>query len=54
MSTATAKEPPEPTWNYARLRRHFGMIPAERILLVPRPGIATELFAPRRQGHKRG
>jgi Uma2 family endonuclease len=42
MSTATAKKLPEPTWNYARLRRHFGMIPAERILLVPRPGMATE------------
>jgi Uma2 family endonuclease len=33
---------PSPTWTTARLRRHFGMIPAERILLKPAPGTATE------------
>jgi len=35
------QERPSATWNYARLRRHLGMIPAERILLVPYPGTAT-------------
>jgi Uma2 family endonuclease len=33
---------PTPTWTIQRLRRHFGMIPAERILLDPPPGTATE------------
>src|SRR5262245_25505738 len=33
---------PDPLWTIARLRRHFGMIPAERFLLHPRPGMATE------------
>ena len=33
---------PEPTWTVARLRRYFGMIPPERYLLHPRPGMATE------------
>jgi Uma2 family endonuclease len=41
MATATARKMPNPTWSYAQLRRHFGMIPAERILLVPYPGSAT-------------
>jgi Uma2 family endonuclease len=42
MAIAAVQEMPEPTWTYAKLRKHFGMIPAERILLVPRPGTATE------------
>src|SRR6266566_863933 len=33
---------PAPDWSVDRLRRHFGMIPAERILLEPAPGTATE------------
>jgi Uma2 family endonuclease len=33
---------PAPDWSVDRLRRHFGMIPAERILLDPAPGTATE------------
>ena len=33
---------PSPTWTLPQLRRHFGMIPAERILLDPPPGTATE------------
>jgi Uma2 family endonuclease len=33
---------PNPTWTIEQLRRHFGMIPAERILLDPAPGTATE------------
>lgn len=33
---------PNPTWTLAQLRRHFGMIPPERILLTPLPGTATE------------
>ncbi len=33
---------PSPTWTLQQLRRHFGMIPAERILLDPPPGTATE------------
>jgi Uma2 family endonuclease len=33
---------PSPTWDIVRLRRYFGMIPAERILLDPAPGTATE------------
>jgi Uma2 family endonuclease len=39
---ATVAETPGPTWKLQRLRRHFGMIPAERIFLVPRPGTARE------------
>jgi Uma2 family endonuclease len=41
MATATLKTPPSPTWGIARLRRHLGMIPAERILLFPYSGPAT-------------
>src|SRR5262249_36034822 len=33
---------PAPNWSVERLRRYFGMIPAERILLEPPPGTATE------------
>lgn len=33
---------PNPTWTLPQLRRHFGMIPAERILLTPPPGTATD------------
>lgn len=33
---------PNPSWTIDQLRRHFGMIPAERILLDPPPGTATE------------
>lgn len=33
---------PNPSWSIEQLRRHFGMIPAERILLDPPPGTATE------------
>lgn len=33
---------PSPIWTVAQLRRHFGMIPAERIVLDPPPGTATE------------
>jgi Uma2 family endonuclease len=33
---------PNPTWTKLQLRRHLGMIPAERILLDPLPGTATE------------
>jgi Uma2 family endonuclease len=33
---------PSPTWTVSRLRRHFGMIPAGRILMDPAPGTATE------------
>ena len=33
---------PDATWTMAQLRRHFWMIPAERILRVPLPGTATE------------
>jgi Uma2 family endonuclease len=33
---------PAPNWSVERLRRYFGMIPAERILLDPAPGTATE------------
>jgi Uma2 family endonuclease len=33
---------PSPSWTLARLRRHFDMIPAERIVLDPAPGTATE------------
>jgi Uma2 family endonuclease len=33
---------PSPTWTMERLRRHFDMIPAARILLDPLPGTATE------------
>ena len=33
---------PAPHWSIERLRRYFGMIPSERILLDPAPGTATE------------
>lgn len=33
---------PAPTWTMEQLRKHFGMIPTERILLDPPPGTATE------------
>src|SRR5207244_1169342 len=33
---------PAPTWTSEQLRRYFDMIPAERILLDPPPGTATE------------
>lgn len=36
---------PNPSWTIGQLRRHFGMIPAERILLDPPPGTATEADA---------
>lgn len=39
---ATVSELPSPTWTVAKLRKHLGMIPAERIVLNPRPGTATE------------
>lgn len=32
---------PNPTWTLSQLRRHFWMIPPERILLTPAPGSAT-------------
>jgi len=32
---------PDPTWTVARLSRYFG-VPPERLLLHPRPGMATE------------
>jgi Uma2 family endonuclease len=38
---------PNPSWTIEQLRRHFGMIPAERILLDPPPGTATEEDASR-------
>jgi Uma2 family endonuclease len=39
---ATVQELPTPTWSLARLQKHFGGIPAHRILRNPRPGTATE------------
>lgn len=33
---------PQPDWPLEQLRRHFGGIPGERILLDPPPGTATE------------
>jgi len=41
MATATVKAQPSPLWGIARLRRHLGMIPAERILLFPYSGPAA-------------
>ena len=42
MATAAMKkEMPKVSWSQARLRRHLGMIPTERILLIPYPGSAT-------------
>ncbi len=50
---ATVSERPSPTWTLARLRRHFGMIPPERILRNPRPGTATKADLVRlNEGHK--
>lgn len=46
---------PNPSWSIDRLRRHFGMIPAERIVLDPPPGTATEEDAYRMneyEGHR--
>jgi Uma2 family endonuclease len=34
------KEMPGPLWSMRRLRRHLGMIPPERIILAPMPGMA--------------
>lgn len=42
---------PRPTWTMAQLRRHFGMIPTERIVLDPPPGTATEEDAIRHIEH---
>jgi Uma2 family endonuclease len=39
---ATVQERPAPSWSIAKLQEYFGGIPAERILLKPRPGTATE------------
>jgi hypothetical protein len=36
------EELPSPTWTMARLRRHFGNIPGERVFLRPRSGTAPE------------
>jgi Uma2 family endonuclease len=36
-----ANSHPDPTWTVARLSRYFG-VPPERLLLHPRPGMATE------------
>jgi Uma2 family endonuclease len=41
MSTVTHEKSLSPTMGMARLRRHLGMIPAERILLFPYSGSAT-------------
>jgi Uma2 family endonuclease len=43
---------PAPTWTLQQLRRHFDMIPAERILLDPPPGTATEKDLERVNGRK--
>ena len=43
---------PSPTWTLPQLRRHFDMIPAERILLDPPPGTATEKDLERVNGRK--
>jgi Uma2 family endonuclease len=40
-SHAGTNSHPDPTWTVARLSRHFG-VPPERLLLHPRPGMATE------------
>jgi len=42
MATATEKQMPSPLWSMERLRKHLGMIPAERILLFPYNGPATQ------------
>ncbi|MBX9682094.1 MAG: Uma2 family endonuclease [Gemmataceae bacterium] len=41
MNVASAVHPAA-DWSIERLRRHFGGIPAERIVLDPKPGTATE------------
>ena len=41
MPTVTIKAMPSASWTCSRLRRHLGMIPAERIMLIPHPGSAT-------------
>jgi Uma2 family endonuclease len=38
---ATANGRPDPTWTVARLSKYFG-VPPERLILHPRPGMATE------------
>jgi len=38
---ATRNGRPDPTWTVARLSKYFG-VPPERLLLHPRPGMATE------------
>jgi len=43
---------PNPSWTIEQLRRHFGGIPAERILLDPAPGTATEKDAYRLNEYK--
>ena len=42
MNIQSVPTRPAPTWTLQQLRRHFDMIPAERILLDPPPGTATE------------
>jgi Uma2 family endonuclease len=42
MAIVALNETPSPLWSITRLRRHLGMIPADRILLFPLPGSATE------------
>jgi Uma2 family endonuclease len=49
---ASVSDRPSPAWTTARLRRHFGGIPAERILLRPSPGAATEADLLRANGHQ--
>src|SRR5438045_2466564 len=39
---ASVSDYPAPTWTMTKLRHHFGAIPAERILLQPKPGTAKE------------
>src|SRR5437588_6705243 len=42
MNIRFVPDRPSPSWTMPQLRRHFGMIPGERILLDPPPGTATE------------
>ncbi|HYV37387.1 MAG TPA: Uma2 family endonuclease [Gemmataceae bacterium] len=41
MAQATMKTAPSPLWSMSRLRKHLGMIPAERILRFPYNGPAA-------------
>ena len=41
-----------PNWTMADLQRHLGGIPAERILVVPPPGYATEEDVIRLDAHE--